>query len=237
MARNTNTIRSKGPYIQDEAYTTEAVTPGQIIQIDDSELVGLNLEPQVKLCAETDVYVERAFAVEDGLQGKTVDDDYAIDTLLTYIIPQRGSCVNARVAHTATYAAGDKLVQDGSGNLTAATAVTPEAQVNATAGAAGAMTLGAGEASPASWVVGTLLTVDWDATGLKQRTAVAISAITSAIVTLDGATGAGDALPTSGAVVLTGAGVALATQYVATAMEALVVADEDADNLLRVRVI
>jgi hypothetical protein len=236
MARNTNTIRSKGPYIQDEAYTTEAVTPGQILQIDASETVGLNLEPQVKLCAETDVYVERMFAVEDGLQGKTVDDDYDADTLVTYIIPHRGSCVNARVA-VATYAAGDKLVQDGSGALIEASAVTPDVEVGATAGASGAMTLGVAQEAPASWEVGTLVTVDWDASGLKQRTAVAITAITATVVTLNGATGAGDTLPTSGAVVMTGAGVALATQYVATAMEALVVADEDADNLLRVRVI
>jgi hypothetical protein len=236
MARNTNTIRSKGQYSQDEAYTTEAITPGMIVQIDAAELVGLNDEPQIKKCAETDVYVDRAFAVEDGLQGKTVDDDYAIDSLVTFIIPFRGSQVNARVAVN-TYAAGDKLVQDGVGQLTLASAVVPEVEVGATAGAAGAMTLGVAQEAPASWEVGTLVTVDWDATGLKQRTAVEISAITSAIVTLNGATGAGDALPTSGAVVMTGDGVALATQYVATAMEALEVADVDADNLLRVRVI
>ena len=47
MARNTNTIRSKGDYAQEEGYTTTAVTPGMLVEIDTAELVGLNDEAGV----------------------------------------------------------------------------------------------------------------------------------------------------------------------------------------------
>lgn len=123
MARNTNTIRSKGDYAQEEGYTTTAITPGMLVQIDTAELLGLNDEPQIKACVGVDVNVERAFAVEDGLQGKTVDDDYAIDELVTYIVPQRGSCINARVG-IGTYAVGDELIGDGAGALIASVDAT-----------------------------------------------------------------------------------------------------------------
>lgn len=58
------------------------------------------------------------FAVEDGAQGRTIDDSYAIDDTVHFATVPAGAGVNALVAAAAAaIVKGDKLVSNGDGTL------------------------------------------------------------------------------------------------------------------------
>lgn len=61
------------------------------------------------------------FALEDELQGKTIDDAYAADAPVQVWIPQRGEQVLAILKDNENVAVGDYLVSAGNGELKAKT--------------------------------------------------------------------------------------------------------------------
>lgn len=102
-------IHAKGSFQQDEALAAGTITPGMLLEMDsDAKVVVHNTEGAI---------AERIFAVEDALQGNTVTDDYSSDDLVTYIMPSKGSSVNAELEAGASYDEGDILISAGNGKL------------------------------------------------------------------------------------------------------------------------
>lgn len=67
--------------------------------------------------ADEDGPVVPMFALEDELQGKTIDDKYAADAPVQVWIPQRGEQVLAVLKDDETVVVGDYLASAGTGEL------------------------------------------------------------------------------------------------------------------------
>lgn len=93
----------------EEFTATVAITPGMLIEnhADDS------CRPH----ATADGDVIPMFALEDELQGKGIDDAYAIGAQVQCWIPYRGDIANAILADGETAAYGDFLISNGDGYL------------------------------------------------------------------------------------------------------------------------
>jgi len=107
-----NRVHNKGTFRQEEAYAAEAgIYPGMLLKLDsDGKLAIHTTEGGV-------LGDENLFAMEDALQGKTVDDVYTISTIVTYMIPNVGSVVNALIEAGQDVSIGDKLMSAGNGKL------------------------------------------------------------------------------------------------------------------------
>lgn len=104
-------IHSKGPYSYEEATTLGVVSPGMLVELSSANL----LIPH----AEEGGRAEAAFAMEDDLQGKAVGDAYTTGTIAGYILPGKGSEVNALLKAGEVVLQGAELVSAGDGNLQA----------------------------------------------------------------------------------------------------------------------
>ena len=105
-----NRIHSKGPFTHEEYDAGEAgIYPGMLI----------------KLVADGDVEIhdleggrcEAIFAEEDALQGKTVDDVYAVDNVVSCILPGLGCEIRALIQDDQIIEIGDHLISAGDGTL------------------------------------------------------------------------------------------------------------------------
>jgi hypothetical protein len=103
-------IHSKGDYQQDEKVAAGTITPGMLIEMVSGAAT-------VQAHATEGGNAERAFAVEDALQGNTVSDNYAAAALVTYILPVPGSCVNALLKAGYAYTVGMALISAADGTL------------------------------------------------------------------------------------------------------------------------
>lgn len=107
-----NRVHNKGTFRQEEAYASEAgIYPGMLITLDSSDELAIHAVEGGELGDES------MFAMEDALQGETIDDVYVISTLVTYIIPNLGSVVNALVEVDQDVSIGDKMCSAGNGKL------------------------------------------------------------------------------------------------------------------------
>ena len=80
---STNRIHSKGEYTQEEYVAGEAgIYPGMLVELHAD---GLLYRHSVENGRN-----EKMFAQEDALQGKTVNDVYAIGSIVTVILPHLG---------------------------------------------------------------------------------------------------------------------------------------------------
>jgi hypothetical protein len=104
-------IHAKGTYQQEEAVAASAITPGMLVEFFGK---AGTLQPH---STEGGQAPEAAFAVEDALQGKTVSDAYAAGDVVTYILPSKGSCVNAILKDGYDYSIGMQLISAGDGKL------------------------------------------------------------------------------------------------------------------------
>ena len=110
MAAN-RTIRLKGTGLRKERLvkTGSTITPGMLVDTDSGGVLehagaGLNATP--------------AFAVENEVVGKTIDDNYAADENCLYEVMQVGTEVHALVAASAAaIVEGNFLESDGAGYL------------------------------------------------------------------------------------------------------------------------
>jgi len=106
-----NTVKLKNFSDVNEEYTATAValTPGMLLELTSAGTVqahstaGGNVLPM--------------FAFEDELQGKGIDDAYAVSDKIQVWIPGRGDIVYAIVANDNDIAIGDFLESDGNGYL------------------------------------------------------------------------------------------------------------------------
>ncbi len=106
-----NQIMLKGDFRRDEALAGAAISPG--------DLVELNSAGKVIVHATEGGYAERAFAIEDALQGKDLTTNYAEGDLVQYNIVEVGAEVQAFLFAGEDVAIGEKLISNGDGTLVA----------------------------------------------------------------------------------------------------------------------
>jgi len=104
-----NKIKLIGYGHHEEANAAEALNPGHLVEIDSSG--------EVQKHATEGGLAERLFAKEDALQGKTVDDAYAADDVVSIHAALPGDNVWAYLQAGQNVAIGDKLISGGDGTL------------------------------------------------------------------------------------------------------------------------
>jgi hypothetical protein len=104
-------IHAKGPYQYEEYTCGEAITPGMLCE--------LNTAGNAIKHAEQGGRCEAMFAQEDALQGNAVGDDYSANNIGGFILPRKGSSVNALLKVNENVAIADELVSAGDGTLQA----------------------------------------------------------------------------------------------------------------------
>lgn len=111
MANLNKTIALKIRGHHDEGVAGEAVSPGMAIELQaDGKYDQMTSAQAAALKRGLQI------AKEDGLQGKTIDDDYALDDVLFFFTALPGDHVNALVKSGEDIAIGDKLVVEGGGS-------------------------------------------------------------------------------------------------------------------------
>jgi len=115
-----NTIKvKKYSDIIEEYEAATAITPGMLLEFNSAGKVGVH--------STASGLAERIFALEDELQGKGIDDDYAVEDRVQCWFAGRGDQVYAIVGDGQTIAVGDFLESLGDGTLQKA--ATPGASV------------------------------------------------------------------------------------------------------------
>lgn len=95
--------------IFEEYAAAAAITPGDLVELTSAG--------KVQRHSTADGNVLQMFAIEDALQGKGIDEDYATADVVRVWIPQRGDIVYARLADEQNVSIGDFLVSNGDGTL------------------------------------------------------------------------------------------------------------------------
>lgn len=114
-----NSIVLKGAFIRKEAEATVAVRPGMLVTWDGAIT---SVKPQTNGAPGGTLQATRkAFAIENDLIGRGIDDNYAIGDTVQYGVFQRGSEVQALLATGNNAAIGTALVSSGAGNLKVST--------------------------------------------------------------------------------------------------------------------
>jgi len=108
-----NTIKLKGDGRYEEANASGVITPGQFIKVD--------ADKKVLRHATVGGGGERLFAIEDPFQGRTIDDNYAVDDLVRYEAAVPGQEILAILDAGENVVAGAALQSAGNGNLEART--------------------------------------------------------------------------------------------------------------------
>ena len=109
MSDTPKRIHLLGSGRHEEAVAAAAITPGMLVSINAAgELVP---NPDVGGAAE------KAFALEDALQGRTIATAYAADEVVSFVLAQPGDVVYAWAASGSNLIIGDKLMCDGGGRL------------------------------------------------------------------------------------------------------------------------
>lgn len=86
-----------------------AITPGHLVEVMTTN--------KLRVHASAGGNAQKAFALEDEGQGKTISDAYAANDLVRYVIAERGSEINAIIKDGQNIAIGDPLESAGDGTL------------------------------------------------------------------------------------------------------------------------
>lgn len=113
MAKNTIKLRKFNDVV-DEYTANAALYPGMLIELMSTG--------KVRKHATASGNVYPMFALEDEMQGGTIDTVYAASSVVQCWIPGRGDIVNALIPDGQNIAVGDRLVSNGDGYLTKYTA-------------------------------------------------------------------------------------------------------------------
>lgn len=103
------TIQLKGDFIRKEGEASEAITPGMLIEFGGSA--------DVQKHSTVGGQARRAFALENDLIGKGVDDAYAAGDVVQYGVFVPGAEVYAKLTGGETCTKGDALESAGNGLL------------------------------------------------------------------------------------------------------------------------
>ena len=110
MAYHTIKIKKYSDVIEELTSAAVALTPGMLLEVINGGYVanhgssGGSVTPPM-------------FALEDELQGRGIDDNYAVSSKIQVWIPGRGDRVYALLKSGASVVAGDKLASGGDGTL------------------------------------------------------------------------------------------------------------------------
>lgn len=116
-----NTIKlKKYSDVIEELVAASAITPGMLVEEASTG------KAQAHSTAGGNAVV--MFALEDELQGKEIDDDYAADDPVQIWVPYRGDQVNAILVDGESVAIGDLLESNGDGTLRKLASGEPIAQ-------------------------------------------------------------------------------------------------------------
>lgn len=111
-------VKGNESTIQKEGEAVAAITPGALVELGTA--IGT-----VQVHGTAEGFAQKAFCVEAGFIGTDIDDDYAAEDQVVYVVCAPGVEINALVADgTAAIAKGDGLVSAGDGTLVSAGAVT-----------------------------------------------------------------------------------------------------------------
>jgi hypothetical protein len=103
------TIALKADYVRKERKANAAITPGDLVEIMSTG----NLRRHATLGAQA----QRAFALENDLIGRGIEDDYAANEICQYGVFQAGAEVYARLVIGESCSIGDFLESAGNGTL------------------------------------------------------------------------------------------------------------------------
>ena len=110
MAYHTIKIKKYSDVIEELISTAVTLTPGMLLEVITGGYV------RKHATSEGDV-TPPMFALEDELQGRGIDDDYAVSSKIQVWIPGRGDRVNAFLKNGESVVAGDMLASGGDGTL------------------------------------------------------------------------------------------------------------------------
>jgi hypothetical protein len=113
MAKNTIKVKKYADIIEEYTSTAVTITPGTLLELTSAGLVQAH-----------SVSTGRALtmiALEDELQGKTIDDAYAVSTKVQCWLPGRGDIAYMFLADGETAVIGNWLASDGAGKLIVST--------------------------------------------------------------------------------------------------------------------
>lgn len=116
MAKKTIKLKKYNDVVN-EYVAAEAITPGMLLTLGSANTVALN--------TDAGLACEKLFAMEDELQGRTIDTDYDADDPVQCWSAIPGEEVLAWLANGEDVAIGEKLVSNGDGQLKAMTADDP----------------------------------------------------------------------------------------------------------------
>ena len=108
------TIVLKGRGIRNEAVANAAITPGHLVELMSTGKIRVHATPGGNAAA--------LFAVEDDLQGKTIDQAYDASAIAQYDAVYPGCEVNALIQDGQNVAIGSFLESAGDGTLQVHTA-------------------------------------------------------------------------------------------------------------------
>lgn len=103
------TIALKGGYIRKEGEASAAITPGHLIEFGGAA--------DVRVHATAGGQARRAFALENDLIGRDIDDAYAAGDVVQYGVFVPGAEVYAKLQAAETCTKGDALESAGDGTL------------------------------------------------------------------------------------------------------------------------
>ena len=107
-------IHNKGGWRHDENVAHAAISPGNILELNDDNEV-------LKHATENGALVHgKLIAVEDALQGHEVTDAYAAADVVMVAVADSGSEWNLLIAAGTVLTIGEELVSDGEGCLMSA---------------------------------------------------------------------------------------------------------------------
>ncbi|MGH2611291.1 MAG: hypothetical protein ACRDHF_19600 [Tepidiformaceae bacterium] len=109
------TIALKGDYVLKEREANAAITPGDLVEIMSTG--------KLRRHATLGGPAQKAFALEQDLIGRGIDDNYAVDESVRYGVFQQGAEVFAWLQINESCVIGDFLESDAAGKL--AVASTP----------------------------------------------------------------------------------------------------------------
>lgn len=107
-----HTIRINGFGRRSERLAAGSITPGMLVELDAADTVSVHADAGKP---------STSFAVEDDLQGNTIDTIYLDGVLVQYERFMSGQNVLAILANGETAVIGDPLTSNGDGNLKVAT--------------------------------------------------------------------------------------------------------------------
>jgi len=104
-----NQVHLIGAFRREEAVAAGTITPGMLVEEDSSG--------EFQAHSTEGGYAARRFAEIDALQGRTLDDDYSADDLVSANVELVGNEVNAFIKAGEDIAIGDFLISAGDGTL------------------------------------------------------------------------------------------------------------------------